>query len=157
MCLWSYVSLCQSSCFMRFWLCPAMSLCACGVICELLYGYRPLVVCTILLFLWVHITMDAADIAVQFIWLCVCPFHWREAYKILNCTGVRSIVLVPLNRFETWWWPLQAETCSFIIECHIFFASCVVWLLSDKNHCRSDINHCQVTKTTATGWRPNCS
>jgi hypothetical protein len=69
MCLWCYVSLCQSSCFMRFWLCPVMSLCACGVTCELLCGYRPLVVCTILLLLWVHVTMDGADIAVQFIWL----------------------------------------------------------------------------------------
>jgi hypothetical protein len=55
-----------------FWLCPAMSLCACGFTCELLCGYRSLVVCTILLLLWVHVTMDAADIAVQFIWLCAC-------------------------------------------------------------------------------------
>jgi hypothetical protein len=35
---------------------------------------------------------------------------------------------IPLNRCEIWWWPLLAETCSFIIEYNIFFASCVVWL-----------------------------
>jgi hypothetical protein len=42
------------------------------VTCELLCGYRSLVVCTIMLLLWVQVTMDAADITFQFIWLCAC-------------------------------------------------------------------------------------